>query len=81
MDTQKQMIEKRVQNYIGKTLRCIVEGYHQESPLLMCARHAGQCPDIDGEIIINDTSHVHAFGEWYDVTITDVAGYDLVGEV
>jgi ribosomal protein S12 methylthiotransferase len=57
----------------------IVEGYHPESELLMSGRHQGQCPEIDGMVIINDGRAVTAFGERYMVEITDVAGYDLVG--
>lgn len=49
--------------------------------MLLRARHAGQCPDIDGQIIINDGRKVTAFGKLYDVEITDISDYDLVGRV
>ncbi len=78
---QQKVIEKQNRRWIGKQLPVIVEGYHPESNLLMRARHQGQCPEIDGEIIINDGRLVKAFGELYTVEITDVAGYDLVGKV
>lgn len=81
MQTQQKVLKKLLPRYVGKEYRCIVEGYHPESELLMRARHTGQCPNIDGEIIINDGRHVQTFGEWYSVKITDVAGYDLVGTV
>eukprot|EP00961_Rhodomonas_salina_P203051 2739757-Rhodomonas_salina.1 len=45
------------------------------------ARDQGQCPEVDGEIIINDGRAVTAFGEWYQVEITDVSGHDLIGRV
>ena len=66
---------------IGKTLTAIVEGYHPESKALLVARSQGQCPDIDGQIIINDPRNVTAFGALYQIQITDVAGYDLIGVV
>lgn len=76
---QAKSVKKRNQSYIGKTLQVIVEGYHPESPLLMRGRFYGQCPEIDGQVIINDGRKVTSFGQLYDVQITQVAGYDLIG--
>ena len=81
MKIQQKVLEKKNKKMIGKVLKGVVEGYHPESNLLMCARHAGQCPEIDGQIIINDGRKVKAFGERYDIEITDIAGYDLLGRV
>jgi hypothetical protein len=47
----------------------------------MVGRFYGQCPEIDGQIIINDARKVKEFGKLYDVEITEIAGYDLVGKV
>ena len=47
----------------------------------MIGRHRGQCPDIDGMVLINDPRGVNKFGQIYNVKITEVAGYDLVGAV
>ncbi len=79
--TQMDVVDQRNQSYIGKTLKVVVEGYHPESEFLMTGRFYGQCPEIDGQVIINDGRKVKAFGEFYEVTITDVAGYDLIGAV
>jgi ribosomal protein S12 methylthiotransferase len=57
----------------------IVEGYHEETDLLMVGRHQGQAPEIDTQILINDGRNVTAFGERYLVEVTAVAGIDLVG--
>jgi ribosomal protein S12 methylthiotransferase len=81
MKIQQKAVEKNNSKYLGKKFECIVEGYHPESQLLMLARHRGQCPDIDGQIIINDGRKVNAFGEKYIVEITEIAGYDLIGKV
>lgn len=81
MKIQLKAVEKNSRRYIGKKMECVVEGYHPESPLLMLARHKGQCPDIDSHIIINDGRKVTAFGEKYIVEITEAAGYDLIGKV
>jgi ribosomal protein S12 methylthiotransferase len=81
MKIQQKVVEKKNDKMIGKILEGVVEGYHPESNLLMRARHAGQCPEIDGQIIINDGRKVKAFGERYRIEITDSAGYDLIGRV
>lgn len=81
MQVQKKIVKKRVKKMIGKKLPVFVEGYHPESQLLMVGRHYGQCPDIDGQVIINDGRKVKAFGQLYTVEITDYADYDLIGRV
>ncbi len=78
---QAKAVSKKGTSLIGKTLRVIVEGYHPESELLLVGRHEGQCPDIDGLVILNEHSLVDAFGDWYEVEISDAVGYDLVGHV
>lgn len=81
MQTQKKVVKKNNAKMVGKKLKAIVEGYHPESNLLMVGRYYGQCPEIDGQLIINDARKVKAFGEIYDVEITDFADYDLIGRV
>lgn len=78
---QKEVVRKRNQAYIGQKLKVIVEGFHPESEYLMRGRFYGQCPEIDGQIIINDGRLVDAFGKFYEVLISDVADYDLIGQV
>lgn len=81
MQIQKKVVQKRQKKMIGQKLSVFVEGYHPESPLLMIGRHKGQCPDIDGQVIINDGRKVKAFGQLYTVEITGTADYDLIGRV
>jgi ribosomal protein S12 methylthiotransferase len=78
---QAKKAKQRNKSYIGKHLQVVVEGYHPESPYLMRGRFYGQCPDIDGQVIINDGRKVTEFGTLYDVLITDIADYDLIGKV
>jgi len=78
---QQALVERRNTTYIGKRLQVVVEGYHPETTLLMRGRFYGQCPEIDGQILINDGDKVSAFGQLYEVEITGIAGYDLVGRV
>ncbi len=81
MKVQNKIVRKRNAKLIGKTLDVVVEGYHPDSPLLMRGRYYGQCPEIDGQVIITDGRKVKGFGERYRVKITDVADYDLIGQV
>lgn len=81
MQVQKKVVKKLQKKMIGKKLQVFVEGYHPETNLLMVGRHYGQCPDIDGQVIINDGRKVKSFGQLYTVEITDVADYDLIGTV
>lgn len=78
---QKKTVRKLSKKMIGRKVEAIVEGFHPESNLLLRARSSGQCPEIDGQIIINDGRKVTAFGQLYEVEITDAADYDLVGRV
>jgi len=78
---QQKVVNKLNKKRIGERYQVIIEGYHPESKLLARGRFYGQCPDIDGQVIINDFRKVEQFGSFYTVEITDVAGYDLVGRV
>jgi len=78
---QLKSIRKQNKLQIGRRVAAIVEGFHPDSTLLLRARHQGQCPDIDGQIIINDGRLVKEFGKLYEVEITDVADHDLIGKV
>lgn len=83
MKIQKKMVKRQLKKLIGKTLQVVIEGHHPESSLLMVGRYEGQCPDIDGQVIINrdDKRKVKAFGQLYSVAITDMTDYDLIGRV
>jgi ribosomal protein S12 methylthiotransferase len=78
---QQKVVEKLNAQMVGKHLEVVVEGYHPESELLLVGRYFGQAPEIDGQIILNDSRGVTAFGERHSVEITAHAGYDLVGRV
>ncbi len=78
---QQKMVRKRNKQMIGRTVHAIVEGFHPESNMLLRARFYGQCPEIDGQVIINDGRKVTEFGKVYEVEITDSTDYDLIGTV
>ncbi len=83
-EVQKQIAREQNGKYLKKTIQVLVEGPHEETELLWQGRHAGQAPDIDGMVIINDLGDegkaikLHP-GDLISVEITDVLDYDLVG--
>ena len=78
---QHSIVKKRNKKLIGKKLSVLVDGYHPETKLLMTGRTAGQCPDVDSQILIQNPGNVTSFGTPYLVAITGTSEYDLVGEV
>ncbi|HLT21875.1 MAG TPA: 30S ribosomal protein S12 methylthiotransferase RimO [Bacteriovoracaceae bacterium] len=78
-EAQREIARELNQEYLGKVIDVLVEGAHEETDLLLQGRHAGQAPDIDGKVIINDG--LAKAGEIVKVEITDVLDYDLVGRI
>lgn len=78
-EVQREIVRELNQSYLGKTLDVLIEGYHEETELLLQGRHEGQAPDIDGKVIINDG--FAQVGEIVKVEITEVLDYDLVGRI
>lgn len=82
MQIQQKVAKKQNKKFKGETVDVVIEGYHPESRLLMRGRFYGQCPDIDGMVIINEgTEKVTGFGQIYSVAITDAMEYDLIGKI
>lgn len=79
--TQQHLLQTTMKKYIGAKLPVIIEGNHPDSPYLMRGRFWGQAPEVDGEIIINDTRLVDELGVIYEVFISGILEYDLVGQV
>lgn len=79
--TQQHVLQEIMKKYIGRTLPVIIESHHPDSSYLMRGRFWGQAPEVDGEVIINDTKLVDEFGGLYEVYISGALEYDLVGQV
>lgn len=79
MELQQEISRKKHQRFIGRVLPVIVEGYSEESDLLLKGRTQEQAPEIDGHVII--TSGEADIGKTVFVKITDSHDYDLVGEI
>jgi ribosomal protein S12 methylthiotransferase len=64
---------------IGSVLEVLVDGFSDETDLLLEGRHEGLAPEIDGVVYINDGTALP--GDIVNVEITDAATYDLVGHI
>jgi ribosomal protein S12 methylthiotransferase len=63
----------------GRIEQTLVEGYSEETELLLRGRSVRQAPDVDGQVYI--TSGQAEVGDIVDLKITDSSEYDLIGEI
>lgn len=75
MQTQMQVSEKLLSEFVGKSLEVVIEG---EEDGLYVARSYMDSPDIDGVVYINTEEELEYY-EYYNVKITDSTEYDLWG--
>lgn len=93
MQAQREVVDKRLREYHGRKFEVLIEGLHEETDMLLTGRTRFQAPEVDGIVLINDinpdvetqlagSAAAEALcGQVAEVTITDSAGYDLVGSV
>ena len=79
--TQQKVLKQQAKRFINQILDVVIEGTHPESQYLLVGRFYGQCPEIDGFVVINDWKGTPQIGSRVKVQITDVMGYDLVGKM
>jgi ribosomal protein S12 methylthiotransferase len=83
MELQQKIALSRNEARLGQTFDALVTGVCEETEHLLEGRIAGQAPEIDGRLLINDgiellPKELPAFAR---VEITDAHPYDLVGRV
>ena len=93
MEAQQEVVAARLREYVGRTVRVLIDGYHEDTDLLLSARTQWQGAETDGVVIVNEVeeSFLTADGEAFDlervkgrfgtVEISEVTGYDLVGRL
>jgi ribosomal protein S12 methylthiotransferase len=82
MKEQSKISKKKLRSMVGRRVEVLLEGYSDESDLLLKGRMETQAPDIDGAVLINDIGGGQpAVGEFYQVEISDSLEYDLVGKI
>lgn len=79
MELQKGISHDRHQAMIGNRYKVLVEGYSEETDLLLVGRNSQQAPDIDGITYINDGQA--KVGEMVTVEVNEAHDYDLVGAI
>ncbi len=78
---QKQTLAS-LKNEIGKEVSVIIEGESSEHELFMGARELLWAPNIDGEILINDSEIENVrIGACYKVRINELAGDKLIAAI
>lgn len=79
MSVQQKISKKKHRAHIGRIERVVIEGYSEETELLLQGRTSQQAPEIDGVVLINE-GHARV-GEFVNVQITDSMEYDLIGKI
>ena len=79
MKAQARVSFGKNRSLVGRVEQVLVEGYSEETDLLLKGRSVRQAPDIDGQYLI--TSGVADVGEYVQLKITDSSEYDLIGEI
>ncbi|MFN7728830.1 MAG: 30S ribosomal protein S12 methylthiotransferase RimO [Bdellovibrio sp.] len=79
MEVQQNISRQKHQAMIGRVFEVLVEGYSEETDLLLQGRNSQQAPDIDGVTLINDGQA--KVGQMVHVQITDAMDYDFIGRI
>ncbi len=79
MEIQQNISREKHRDFVGKVIEVVVEGFSEETDLLLQGRFWGQAPEIDGVVLIND-GHAEV-GDMVKVHVTDSLDYDLLGAV
>jgi ribosomal protein S12 methylthiotransferase len=79
MALQRRIAHKKSAAMVGRELDVLVEGTSDEHEYVLMGRHAGQAPDIDGQVYLSGGEARP--GELRRVKITQASDYDLVGEL
>jgi ribosomal protein S12 methylthiotransferase RimO len=74
--------EASLQRMVGRTLPMIVTGPSEEHEYLLSARPLLWAPEIDGEVLVNDSEIEDVvYDRTYAVEVTERAGTQLVGRI
>ena len=68
-----------LEKMVGQTVTLVIDGESDEHEYLLSARPLQWAVDIDGEILINDTSDLPiTYGKRYEAKITELVGDQLL---
>ncbi len=78
----KESMYKSLNSEIGKKIEIFLEGQSEEGPYLLSARKSSWAPEIDSEILINDSEIENLeTGKLYIAQITERVGDKLIGRI
>ena len=75
---QKKVAIRLNKTFVGKTIKVLAEGFDTNA-LVYYGRSYFNAPDIDGKIYFFSQEEVIR-GNYYDIKVTKVDGFDLYGE-
>ena len=79
MRLQRELVAARLAARVGETVRVMVDGPSPESALVLTGRLAGQAPEIDAIVYLDQCDpSVFPAGSLLDGVITGARGYDLI---
>jgi ribosomal protein S12 methylthiotransferase len=76
---QRSISRKKLARLVGQEVDVLVEGPSDEHEWVMAGRHAGQAPEIDGQVYLSGGEA--SAGQMRRVRLTQASDYDLVGEL
>src|SRR5262249_53010587 len=79
MSLQRPISHAKNQQLVGSRIDVLVEGTSDEHEFVLMGRHAGQAPEIDGQVYLSGGEALP--GTLRKVEITQASDYDLVGEL
>jgi ribosomal protein S12 methylthiotransferase len=79
MTLGRRIARKHHKAMVGRELEVLVEGESAEHEFVMQGRHAGQAPEIDGNVYLSGDDALP--GEMRRVLISQASDYDLVGDL
>lgn len=79
LEAQREISARKLEEKIDTVLPVLIEGYHQETDLLLSGRLSTQAPEVDGSVIITAGSAEE--GRIRMVRITAAHEYDLEGVI
>jgi ribosomal protein S12 methylthiotransferase len=83
MKEQARISRRKNRRLVGQQVRVLVEGYSEETDLLLQGRMETQAPEIDGCVLINEAPEGKPVqpGDFVTVEITQAFDHDLLGRI
>lgn len=81
MRVQAEVSKERLASLVGTEVDVLVEGYSEESDLVLRGRTPFQAPEVDGQVFIGKAPDGIQVGDICRLRVTQATEYDLAGDV